>query len=737
MIDAWQASFGAFPAARSGPEGVIRGSVFLSSSQIFMLTIAQAFDIAAQHHQAGRLPQAEQLYRQILQADPQHVGALHLLGVLAHQVGRCDLAIEYISQALRLKPDNAEAHSNLGVALAAQGKLTEAVASYQQALRLKPDYAEAYNNLANAFRQQGKLMEAVVGYQQALRLKPDYAEAHNNLANAFRQQGKLMEAVAGYQRALHLKSDYAEAHSNFAMALVEQGRLAEAVVSCQQALRLKPDYAEAHYILGVALAKQGKLTEAVASYQQALRVNPDYAEAHNSLGVAHSEQGRLTEAVACYHQTLRLKPEYAEVHNNLANAFQRQGKLTEAVASFQQALRLKPEFAEAHSNLGGALVEQGRLTEAVTSCEQALRLNPDIAETHNNVGLAHAEQGRLTEAMASYEQALRLRPDYAEAHVNLAQVWFLLGDFERGWSEYEWRWKQRGISPPSSCQPLWDGSSLLGQTILLFTEQGLGDTLQFVRYAPLVQQHGATVIVQCQVPLQRLLATCAGIDRLVLEGTALPPFDVQAPLLSLPRIFRSNLATIPANVPYLSADPESRAHWQQQLSGLRGFKVGITWRGNPSHKRDRWRSVPLLAFAPLAGVLGVRLVSLQKGPGREQVPDLADRLGVLDVADRMEDFADTAAVMKNLDLVITVDTAVAHLAGALGVPVWVALPFVPDWRWLLAREDSPWYPSMRLFRQSARSDWVSVFERLTEALREQVEAAQGISKARNQGTTTP
>ena len=264
-------------------------------------------------------------------------------------------------------------------------------------------------------------------------------------------------------------------------------------------------------------------------------------------------------------------------------------------------------------------------------------------------------------------------------------------------ARYEWAGSSRAFAALFLSTAL-GRLDLQGQTILLFAEQGLGDTLQFIRYAPLVKQHGATVIVRCQGPLLRLLATCAGIDRLVLAGTALPPFDVQAPLLSLPRIFRTILATIPANIPYLC---------RPRIGGLaaaierrRGFKVGIAWQGNPEHKRDRWRSVPLLAFAPLAGVLGVRLVSLQKGPGREQLPDLADRLGVLDLADRLEDFADTAAVLVNLDLVITVDTAVAHLAGALGIPVWVALPLVPDWRWLLEREDSPWYPSMRLFRQT-------------------------------------
>jgi tetratricopeptide (TPR) repeat protein len=622
-----------------------------------MLTIAQIFDMAVQHHQAGRMQQAEQLYRQLLQLEPLHVGALHLLGLLAHQVDRSDLAIEYIRQALLLQPNLAEAHCHLGMALVVQGNLSGGVASYQQALRLKPDFAEAHYNLANALRRLGRLPEAVASYQQALRSEPDFAAAYNNLGRV----------------------------------LVDQGKFAEAAASCEQALRLQPNLAEAHNNLANALRQQGNLAEAVAGYQEALRLKPDYADAHNNLGLALAAQE----------------------------------KLTEAVASYQQALRLQPGLVEAHNNLASAFLQQGSFSEAVASCQQALRLQPDLAEAaHNNLANALRQQGNLAEAIVGYQEALRLKPDYAEAHFNLGWAWLLGSNFEQGWPEYEWRWKLQNITRPLFPQPLWDGSSLLDQTILLFAEQGLGDTLQFIRYARLVKERGATVLVHCHPPLLRLLATCAGIDRLVPAGAELPPFDVQAPLLSLPGIFHCTLATIPATVPYLFAAAERRAQWLQQLSGVKGFKVGIVWQGDPKHKGDRRRSLPLRAFEALAHLPGVQLLSLQKGPGREQLAELADRLGIIDLGDRLEDFADTAAVLMNLDLVITVDTAVAHLAGALAMPVWVLLPVDPDWRWLLGREDSPWYPSMRLFRQSAWGDWSSVFERLTEALRQRVEAVQ-------------
>ena len=359
-------------------------------------------------------------------------------------------------------------------------------------------------------------------------------------------------------------------------------------------------------------------------------------------------------------------------------ALARQDKLSEAIVCYQRALTLRPDLAEAHCNLGVALFDQGKLAEAVACYHHALSAKPDYAQAHSNLGVALAEQGKLQEALACYRQAIRLEPDYAEAHFNLAYFSLLDGRFDEGWSEYEWRLTRRDITSPPFEQPLWDGSSLHGKTILLFNEQGLGDTLHFIRHAPLVKQAGGTVMVQCQPPLVRLLTTCAGIDHVVPEGTPIPVFDVQAPLLSLPRILRTNLANIPADIPYLRADPELSGSWQRKLAGIQGCKVGIVWQGNPDHGLDRRRSVPLLAFAPLAEVPGVRLVSLQKGAGREQLPELADRLHLLDLADELEDFADTAALLSNLDLVITVDTAVAHLAGALGITVWLALPIVPD-----------------------------------------------------------
>jgi hypothetical protein len=337
--------------------------------------------------------------------------------------------------------------------------------------------------------------------------------------------------------------------------------------------------------------------------------------------------------------------------------------------------------------------------------------------------------GRYQEALSCIEQSLNINPDHFEPHLLRSLIWLTLGDFERGWRDYEYRWYYRTVSKPPGTQPQWDGSPLKEQVILLWAEQGFGDAIHFIRYASLVKQQGSKVVVRCPAKLTRLLSSCPGIDQLVPHNDApLPAYEVHAPLMSLPRILGTAMQTIPANVPYLFADNDLVEQWRRDLSNLNGFRVGIAWQGDPSYRGDRDRSIPLRHFAPLGRVAGVRLISLQKGPGVEQLREVSGLFPVIDLGPWLDEsagaFMDTAAVMKNLDLVITSDTAVAHLAGAMGVPVWLALTFAPEWRWLLEREDSPWYPSMRLFRQAQRGDWEGVFARIADELRRRIGAAE-------------
>jgi tetratricopeptide (TPR) repeat protein len=585
---------------------------------VTVATVAEAFAQALQYHQAGNLRQAEQLYHQILKADPDHADTHHLLGVVAYQTGRFSQAVESIRYALIFNPWAAVYHSNLGVAQEALGQMQEALASFQQALRLQPDSADAHNAVGNALRTQGKIEEAAAHCAQALRIRSNFPEAHNNLANA--------------------------------------------------------------------LYMQEKFDEAIAHYQEALRLRPDYAEAHSNMGLAFADSGRRAEGIVHYHEALRLNPDYAEAYNNLSIALLREGQFEEAEKQGREALRLKPGFADAYNNLGSILLRQRKWDEA----------------------LAH------------YNKAMSLKEPFPEAHWNRSLLWLLLGNFEEGWPEYEWRWTQPGFTRRHVHKPQWDGSDLGGRTIVLYSEQGMGDTIQFIRYAPLVKERGGKVIVECHPPLVPLLTGVRGIDQLLPDGAALPEFELRAPLLSLPAIFHTTLKTVPATIPYLEPDAKLVERWRRELEPLKGFKIGIAWQGTPAFRYDRQRSIPLAWFAPLAGVVGVHLISLQKGPGADQLPGLQGRFPVVDLGGRLDDasgpFMDTAAIMKNLDLVISSDTAIPHLAGALGVPVWVALALVPDWRWLLEREDCPWYPTMRLFRQSRLDEWEDVFARLTTQL---------------------
>jgi tetratricopeptide (TPR) repeat protein len=555
---------------------------------------------------------------------------------------------------------------------------------------------------------------------QLCEAEPQEAPSYNQQAISFFLQDALEKAGVCPEAELPFQADQASVLNSLGNALIYDGKYDCAMVCYQQALCLNPDFVEAHSNLGNALSTLGRFEEAVTNCQQALRLRPDYARAHNNLGNAYKGLNRLDEAVACFQHALELEPDIAEVRNNLGVALAALNKLDEAVANYREALRLKPEFAAAYYNLGLLFISRSNWDDAVALLRQAVRLQPKNPEAYYHLGWALYEQRKLEKAGSCFRQCLGLKPEYAEAQWALAFNLLLRGHFEEGWSKYEWRWRLGAASLGRFQQPVWDGSSLTGRTILLHAEQGFGDTLQFIRYAAVVKQYGGNVIVECQPRLVPLLRNCPGIDQLLAEGSELPAFDVHAPLLSLPRILGTSLATVPADIPYILPAAELQSKWQHELSGFPGFKIGIAWQGNPRYRRDRQRSFPLIHFARLARIERVRLISLQKPVGTEQLQACADAFRVIDLGSRLDEtsgaFMDTAAVMKNLGLVITSDTVIAHLAGALGVPVWLAASFVPDWRWLLKRQDSPWYPTMRLFRQRAPGDWDGVFDRMAEAL---------------------
>jgi Tfp pilus assembly protein PilF len=470
---------------------------------------------------------------------------------------------------------------------------------------------------------------------------------------------------------------------------------------------------------GLAHHRAGDLRTAEQIYRQVLAEHPAHAEALHLLGALALQTAHVADAVRLLEQAIAIEPNIAEYHNNLGSAYLTVGRNDEARAQCETAIRLDPSLPDGHYNLGLALYALGQLEEAAASYRRSLQLRPENPFAHNNLGDLLRELGSSDEAIAHLNQAIALAPEYAKAHYNRSLVWLSQGRLAEGWAEYEWRLRCPDVNPRKFAEPQWNGEPLGDRRLLVHAEQGLGDTFQFVRYLPLAIERCGHVAFEAPAALVPLLAT-SGVKNLISPTDPRPPFDVQIPLMSLARIFSPTLDTIPNAVPYLAADAALSEHWRGELTKFPGYRVGIFWQGRTSYREDRFRSVALSQFAPLAQVSGVRLFSLQKGPGSEQISAVRGLFHVVDLGsaadERSGPFMDTAAIMKNLDLIVTTDTAGAHLAGALGVPVWCALRSSPDWRWLANRDDSPWYPTMRLFRQTSPGDWPGVFQRMAAAL---------------------
>jgi tetratricopeptide (TPR) repeat protein len=742
-----------------------------------MATVVEALTLGLEHQRAGRLPEAAYIYRAVLSSHPENADALHLLGVIACHTGKTEEGAALVRQAIRIRPNVAQFHNTLGNALAVLGRPDDARFAFEWALRLDPDFAAAHVNLGNLLQDLGRPDEAVAHYHQALAHAGASPEIHNNLGNALRSLGRLDEAMAAFRQALSLEPRYPEAHVNLAAALLAAGAHDEAEVCCQEALRSNPGFPAAYSNLAAVLLAEGRLDKAEAASREALRLQPGYPEAYHNLADALRRQGRSEEAIPYYREAVRLKPELADAylglgnvllatgqpsealeiyqelvrrkpglpaaHYNLGLVLSRLDRAEEAAACYRQALHLDPDFEEAHTNLGQLLFAQNRFQEAEACYRQALRCRPDALrhrnlaaalarqarfveaeaccrqafqpedpETHRTLGNIYYAQRRLEETAACYEAALRLDPEDAGTRWNRSMLLLLRGEFDEGWREYEWRWQRPDAPVRKIPQPLWDGTPLAGRRILVYAEQGMGDTIQFVRYLPMVEQAGGRVIFQCHPPLVAMLEKRAGLGQVIGLNVPAPDCDVQAPLLSLPRIFHTTLDSIPAKVPYLAAEPARVEAWRTRLASLKGYRVGVAWTGSPRNSNNYERSLDPRQLTPLLRIPGIHWISLQKEHGETDLP--------LHRLEGWEDVADTAAIMMNLDLVISVDTMVAHLAGALGRPVWTLLAVAADFRWLLDRLDSPWYSTMRLFRQGHPGEWEDVIRTVEEALRHAV-----------------
>jgi tetratricopeptide (TPR) repeat protein len=645
------------------------------------------------------------------------------LGLDAVGQGRLDDAADSFLACVRIEPDDAVIRNELGTVLARLGRVDGAEEQYQQALRLQPDFADARNNLGNILGGRGRHEEAAACFREALRLRPAYADSHHNLAITLRTQGKLDEAIFHWRRALALRPNYVDARRALAAALVQRMQPNEAIECYQQVVRAQPQDFDSRFQLGGLLFGQRRYAEAGAVFEGTLQARPDDLAASKGLAETLMRMEKFDDALARYRQLLDAHPTCADAWINMGVVLERKGLHDEATQAFKTAAEIRPTCHIAYANLAKSFMRSGRTEESVACYRKSLELNPDCADTYNSFGNALTDMGRHDEAVACFTKCLELRPDHLDARVNRGLAWLRKGDFAQGWAEYESRFRKYPSKRPAGrelLQPQWNGFPLNGRTILLVCEQGLGDIIQFIRYAPILKQQGARVIFECREPLMPLMKGCPGVDVLIAQGAPLPPYDVHAPLLSLPGLVGTSLERIPNEVPYLSAEPALREKLRAKLAPCRDLKVGINWQGSRQYRGDFHRSIPLANFAPLARVPGIKLFSLQKNEGLEQLPDFADSFEVTDLGSELDidtgAFMETAAVLQNLDLFITSDTAVAHLAGALGVPVWMALSTQPDWRWMTDRDDCPWYPTMRLFRQQKFMEWAPVFDRIAAEL---------------------
>jgi tetratricopeptide (TPR) repeat protein len=508
-------------------------------------------------------------------------------------------------------------------------------------------------------------------------------------------------------------------------SIIEQckrsGKPQAAIEAIEVALLDDPGNGRLHWRLGEVYRETKRLREAKEVFERAVPIWPAMPEIRASLGLVCQEMKLIDEAIGHFEEAVTLRPDNASDWNNLGILFSDKRAFDRAIECYRKAIAVDPNYAFAWNNLGNAAGYTGRYDESLAAFDEAIRLKPDYAEAYNNRAVTRTQLEDHDAALDDYARALHFRPEYSEAHTNRSLLLLLLAQFRAGWTEYEWRWRGKDLTDRKYNAQRWNGGPLAGKRILLYAEQGLGDTLNFVRYARELKARGATVYVECPRPLCKLLSRSPGIDRLFHRGQELPPFDYYAPMLAVPGLVGTSLKSMPSAAPYVFPHPELTRKWADRLARYRGtFNIGMVWQGNPQHRGDRKRSIPLKLFAPLAAVPGVRLFSLQKGFGVEQIATAAQEVSLLDLGNvgvTEDGFLRTAAILKNMDLVVAADTSVAHLAGAMGVPVWVAMSTACDWRWMLNREDTPWYPSMRLFRQRGAGEWDDVFGRIVDAVK--------------------
>jgi tetratricopeptide (TPR) repeat protein len=692
-------------------------------------------------HRQQQLEQAMAIYERVLRQMPNHAGALHHVGLIAFaagnyniaagfirgalailptsaahgdlgnaykELGRLDDALGCYDRALALDAGNSDLHYNRATALQALGRFDAALAGYDAALALNPNDPEARNNRGVALKELGRYEEALDSLDLALAMVPGYADAHNNRGNVYIELKRFDDALACYDTVIALGAASAETHFNRARVLQTRDEDA-ALAAYDQAIALDPGLAKAYNNRALILRRLKRYEEALRDCEMSIGLSPGYQEAHIGAGNVLRDLKRHEDALACYDEALRHGERDAGLIDLRGMTLRELRRYDEALEAHDEALQSDPNLANALQNRGNVLRDLGRFDEALACFEQALQMEPASAFAWVNQGAILAAMGRYEESLAKYDRAIALDPELAVAYWNRSLLHLEHGNFKDGWLDHEWRWQTPHFLNSPDIRPfdapLWLGQEdLAGKSILLYSEQGFGDVLQCARYVPLLAARGATVILETHVPLAGLLARLDGVAQVIPRGQPVPATDWRCPMMSLPLAFGTELGTIPAPNHYLRADPARVAAWREVLGPASKPRVGLVWSGNPTHGNDSNRS---LDFDRITALLSDRFefFTLQRDvrPTDQVALDLDGR--VRGFGHELKDFGDTAALCELMDVVVSVDTSVAHLGGALGRPTWVLLPAIADWRWLRERRDSPWYPSARLYRQPAPGAW--------------------------------
>ena len=672
--------------------------------------VRDALEAGVRAYRKGDFSDAKNQAETALHDMPNQPDALHLMALVAHQSGEHAAAACHIERALAVTPDDVSLRNNLAMMYQAAGRSEDARATLDRLLEEQPEYHGAHYNLANLLKAEGDLSAACDHFRLAIRHAPDFTDAHVNLIQTLLEMGRAQEGVDAAHKATASAPASAAVFAALAAALLMQNDCAEAAESSRKAIAIDPLSGEPYATLGNALLGLGQHDSATDALQLAAARLPERADIHNSLGVAFLESGQLQTAETALRRAVDISPTLVEGHSNLGHLLNRDNRAEEAAVHAWRAVELNAEFAAGWINLSGALLALDQPAEALTAAERATALTAGgSAEAETCLGSAFDALARHTEARAAYERAIALAPDLVEAHFNRALNLLGAGDYGAGFAEYEWRLKLSGGAVSHFSAPMWDGTPLDGATILLHAEQGFGDTLQFIRFAPLVAQKGGRVVVACQEPLRRLLRHVEGVAETVAMDGQIPEFAHHAALASLPHILGATPDNLPPAALYV---PPSETPWNLDAPADARFKVGFAWSGSPANKINRRRSCAFEFLQPLFARRDIACYGLQVGPA---AADMCGHQAIVDLSPRLTDFADTAAI-GGLDLVITIDSAVAHLAGALGHPVWVMLSHGGDWRYLRDCQDNPWYPTMRHFRQPSAGDWPSVIGAVQHAL---------------------